>query len=284
MRTTDTWTTQVHSLDELPAAFRQLVPASGSFPYTLYSPEISAKWATAGGRVTCLYEDRISLLESRNDGGVIVQTFMLADIQHVEYGCTLMHSWIRLFGTISGSPTTGSIDFNTVVGHLFFPIIERFRLTHAGVQAPKADAASQDQRKELEFLGAKNFKFRSYATNHIPHNAVVRAAVFQPELKETVLTFFSRVRVPAQLAVLTDRELVLIQDEAPEPFLFQVRTAYGAVCTFLPLKEIKGAEIATDPAKGDLTLRISIGYQTVAWTFESSRKAELDAFIAKIKA
>ena len=282
MRTTDTWTQQIQSVDELPTEFRPALSETSPFPYTLYTPVAGASWSAASGRVICLYDDRITLLEAREDEGLIKQTIRFTDIQHLEYGRILLHSWIKIRGANEGQEAFQTLDYNSTIGHLFLPLIERFRLVHSGARNVTGIGSPLRHIQELEALSTKNFKFYSYAMINVPSYSEINHVFFQSDVKEKKYLLFTRTKIPAQLIVLTDTELIHIMDEEPAETVLHVRNAYGAISSYIPLHHVRGADVFADSETKAVNLHIELVNGDLYWSFGHSSRAALTTLAEKI--
>ena len=71
-----------------------------------------------GDRVVCLDERR---------SGVERTELSLTDVHTAEWGSALLHSWLRLDATSDRGPASIQVDFNSICGDLYRPVLHEYR-------------------------------------------------------------------------------------------------------------------------------------------------------------
>jgi hypothetical protein len=252
--------------------FRNLVKDDEPFPRTaLLYPEKSASgrtnatlvFAHAGGVAVC----------ERGKSATRVRSFSYGDIHGVEWGMILLFSWFTISGTINGAPVQATVEFNTVDERHFLPILETIRRRINRLE-PGGDG-SQLQRESAKFddLALTNYKYMSFGKKSLLAGETVRRFVYQPRILSRILKIFPYLLTPAHMAILTDKEMILIRDER--------NINYGGVWNFLPLGKISGMSTEPDPKTGMTSFYLrTVGGRSFVSVFEPSRQGELELLTA----
>lgn len=282
MRTSDTWTRRIRTLSDLPDHFRAHLPASCLPPDILYTPNADSVWST-GEQVIVLQDDHLFFLGLR-DGVVEGSRILYRDLRTVEFGRILLHDWITLRGTSERGPFRLTLDFSNAVESLYRPIIERFRNLQAGVPLSTLTDHRGRDRAELDFLLRANFKFFTFANMNVPPGSPIRGVLYQPALRRRLARLVPVVRIPTQVLVVTDRELIRIAEEKPRSSLFRIRAAYGAIASYVPLSRIIQADVIPGDEPDMLRLFLVMDAGEIAWDFSRDDEAllrELAGMMAK---
>jgi len=248
MRTSEGWARRVRSIDDASAVFHDILAGIGSLEHVVASPAAAAEWEGPGERIIVLNDADLLIADSLNGGPPRVRRIPFADLRRVEWGRILLQSWI----TLDTGDEEASLPHNTAVEPLFAPILERARLGMSGVSSRGRFGGNP----ALDYLIKAAFKFHSYADMNVSADTVVRDTVFQPEIRQRYYGLLERIKVPSQLFILTDKELILIAEEAAPPRFFQARTPYGAITDIMPLSRIREASLERAEDLALLTLRI----------------------------
>jgi hypothetical protein len=90
-----------------------------------------------------------------------------------------------------------------------------------------------------------NFKFMNYARRSILPGEKVLQSILQPAIRVQIFKMlnlpFSRTITPAHITILTDKELITIQDEATK--LWDKGVEYGGIWKYIPLNRITSASL-----------------------------------------
>ncbi len=162
------------------------------------------------------------------------------------------------------------VEYNTVGQRLLQPALQQFlRLGYE----PSHAVECQDDLTEalLRKLGAQSLKFRNglqlYA---LQPDEQLLGFVFQAQIVQRRRYWFSRPIAPAALLALTDREVILIEEERVKG------AAYGWLITFCPRGCVAGIE--TEPKGEWRELRVRLARNTV--TMERRMTLENDTALA----
>ena len=249
MRPMDNWARKVENLADVPKIFRDAAAAEfdGKQPYALFAPAERWGWRKIHPKFLCLSRDAVSCLEL-DRSGVTKRTFPFGGVICVERGRILLHAWLKVSGSGEGAATAAMVEFNSVVEDLFHPIANTIRTAAAGIP-PAGEEALREERRKLDFIVEASYKFANFAKLSLLPGEQVLEAVFAPEIRPRGFLGGLRLSIPAHLAVLTDREFILIEDEHHRGS----GAAYGGIWRYVPLGKIEEFRLNGD-GDGYLTL------------------------------
>jgi hypothetical protein len=279
------WLKVLKSYDEVPDVYRSALEGLANdspFPYAVLTPSYAGFINSEIEKLVCCLDDRICVLEDVT-GQLTCTCFAVKDISHVEVGKALLQSWVKINGvTDSGMPTMTEFKFNTVTDYLFAPIVEKMRSATDYSQEPDPDI---DQAK-FDFLSRANLKLKNYARRSLLPGENVVAIILQPEIREEVLRLFGhsffRSVCLSHLSILTDRELILIQEGTGKRWAGDIR--YGGVWHYLPLDKITSISL-TDPDDDLLTMSVRLpAGDYIDSLFSVSNRQEIDGFLSRFEA
>ena len=281
------WARVVESCDQLPVAFRDcfaaLFPgAEQRFPYTVLTPSHEGFLNRLSPKLISIQGADIYVLE-RTGVRVDSTCYPLRGITYLEIGTVLLKSWITLRGAAAGGVhSTTRLEFNTVNDLLFQPFVDQIRC------APRSEAQVDldRERAKFDYLGPLHYKFMNYARRSLAPGESVRGCWVQAEVRRPVLRVlgkaFYRTVILSHLSILTDRELILIQD-VDDPPAGSRATRYGGIWRFIPLDRIASASSAVDAA-GDLACAIGLrDGDCLELKFQAENQVDLDRFMAALR-
>ena len=232
--------------------------------------------------MVCDLNDAIHILE-RTGNKVVTKSYPYQAIRAVEVGNVLLNSWITISGVTSeGVASSSTIEFSAATGERYFAVfLNKMRPIPQGADNAELNA----EKDKFNYLSALNFKFMNYAQNSLVRGENVIQIILQPEIREIAGTLFGwtlyRTLSPTHLTILTDKELILIQDDERAKDVRGAR--YGGIWHYLPLQSIISVSL-TEPANDLLTLVVNLTPdETRQQIFEVSNKPELEQFRDKIK-
>jgi hypothetical protein len=201
-------------------------------------------------------------------------TFPLEDIDYVTHGYVLLSSWVGIFATVDGRPQSTTILFNTAVEKLFAPIVLALR------QAMTANAAANTserslERRELDYLLEANFKFHSYVSTVFLPNQSVLQTVYQPAIEDPLLGVFRQLYTPDHLVILTDSELILMEDAENTRKVRQGAPSYGIICSFLPFKSIRHVGVHAIGGAQLTRFSLTLPHDEIHLPFTTQREPDL---------
>jgi hypothetical protein len=274
------WASRVGTYAAVPAAyqgfFRPLQAQGRNFPYTLLTPAYHSFIDGSPEKVVCDLGGELAILEKR--GATYLETrFPFADITCLETQVVLLDSRIRVSGFSSPGYTTATLRFNTVTDHLFAPLLEAMRRGAADVQGTGLASGGDDFLCWMRL----NYKFMHYARRSLLEGETLIQSLLGNEIRRPALTILGhtlyRLAAPAKAIILTDRELILIRDEAHR----LGEAHYGGVWDYLPLRRV--ADLSLDEMSGDL-LRLTIrlaGEMRLECVFEQVSRPEIEMLLVR---
>jgi hypothetical protein len=184
--------------------------------------------------------DAIHILE-RKGNQVFATSHPYGSTSMLERGSILLVSWLT-FSSITDSGEAGSItlDFNTSGARHFALFMDKLRpSTHA-----VGGSQLSTEKDKFDYLSPLNYKLMNFGRNSLMAGENVRQIVLQAEIKEALWPAlggtFQKLITPAHLTILTDCELILIQ-EVP-PATRKQKDNYGGIWQYIRLDGIRSAE------------------------------------------
>lgn len=279
-----TWARAVETLEDAPPPYAPglaaLAAELGYFPRPILTPSYAGFLTRTTEKLVCCWEDRVRIWE-RAGGEVRSVTYALDAIDFMEFGSVLLKAWLKISGTDdTGRRTATMIKFNAVTDYLFLPLLHQWR-SHG--QEGGATPFAGEQAK-FNGLGQNHYKFMNVARRVLLPGDMVRAYVMQPEMRAPVAHLFghtwSRLKAPAHLVVLTDRELIVAAEESNRPW--RDDTHYGSISTYIPLDRIARASLQHGPA-GELHITIGLpGDEQLALDFAAAHATEAERLLAQL--
>jgi hypothetical protein len=244
------WPRRVEPAEPIPhpflRAFKALQLPAGEPPVLLYSPRLRFGPHESSAKLMVWAGDRVACLDARR-GGVVSSTLSLDAAYEVEWGQALLETWLRLVAPGPGGPTVIRVELNTIGRDLYLPLLGAARSRfYAG-----AHLSIADERAKLNPLMSSDYRFVGFGRQALQPGAELRRYWFQPRMARPLLGMFHQVRVPALLLMVTQAELILVQEQAARG-----AGRYGAIWSYLPLARIQGVDLAPDTARGVLLMRV----------------------------
>ena len=264
----------VTSYSEVPEAFKEfaLFADGQEFPYTVHTPAYEIFIRRTTEKLICDFGHEIYVLE-KSGTGFDAQCYPIDRISYVEVTTFLLISRIKIYGvTKDGVSNSSTLKFSSLTDYLFTPILQRMR--HAPV-----DLSSLPLRSELEKFDpwrGVNFKFMNYAKRSLRADEKVVDTILQPEIRETIIQFlgkaYERVIAPTLACILTDRELIMIQEEKH----WGGEDKYGGIWDYIPLNKIMSLSL-NEQDKNLLELSIQLTEGThLEYLFQRSAKRDIN--------
>lgn len=277
--TQDTWTRLVSEEQDIPESFgdffRKIYTVEKPYPYTVFVPFDKWYQGKTNPKLICLFDNQIFIAEKIKEQ-IVFYCFMIHQIHYIEMGTLLLHSWLKIIGTVDGQLTSTTIEFNTVAAELFKPIIEKIRATIYNLE--KIDNSKFQLLKEqqkFDFLTNENFKYMNFGKQSLLPGTEVVQILLQPDIRVKYWKFLYRMISFTQLTILTDQEMIIIKDDDSLKKVQQVR--YGGIWCYIPLNKIIKLDV-TSNLKGDLyTLLVYLPRDiTISTLFSVEQKSQLD--------
>ena len=276
------WAKRIESYEAVPDAYQFFLEPfrkqGQEFPYTVLTPTFEG---LLQGRTTeklvCDLIDEIYVLEKVGET-VKVYGYPLAEISYVQSRTVLLDSQIKLYGlTQDCIPACVIIKFNTATENLFAPIVEKIRRVAIGPE----DSELGFELAKLDSLEKVSYKFMNYARRSLLSGEEILQMILQPKIQIRLLAAFGRgfyrYISPAHLAILTDRELILIHEE-DNP---RVIGDYGKVYDYIPLAKIVRLSLNGEDSKYiKLVVQLPEGFR-IESTYQASAREEINELFSR---
>ncbi|HNT24034.1 MAG TPA: hypothetical protein PKM21_06705 [Anaerolineales bacterium] len=280
------WSKVVESYENIPeifkSAFEMELGAEGTFPYTVFAPAIAAFGTKTTEKLLCEANDTIYVWENAG-GKVSLSAYPLETITDLEVGSILLFSWITIGGlTKAGTAAASTIEYNTTSRRYYAHFINLLRPPPI-----KTDARQQSAEwAKFDHVGAENYKFMNYAHKSLAEGEKVSHTLWQPKITKPIVKLgwhtFQRTLALTHLLILTDKELILIQDDARSAEKRGERD--GGKWRYIALEHIQSVSLQ-EQAEDLLTLSLTLtpGGRQVDSIFAASQKPEIAQLQEKLK-
>jgi hypothetical protein len=282
-QTRKSWAKAIKSYDEVPDVYRDFLKMlpGGAMPYMILTPSYEGFMSPTSERLLCSFGDRVFIAEKQRDR-VVSTCYPFEDINYVEIGTILLKAWIKISGVAgSGALTSSTFKFNSVTDYLFDPLLRGIR--PASLDA--GEAALKAERAKFDYLRRPNFKFMNYARRSILPGERVLQSILQPAIRAQILKVFNlpffRTITPAHITILTDKELIVIQDEGTR--LRDKPVEYGGIWKYIPLRRIVSLSLAQrEGAMFVLSIHLCTG-DRITFLFAASAERELRLLLEQVE-
>lgn len=238
---------------ELPEGFQQAVksclPAEESVRSILILP--AQPFMKRGGVPRqALLSTTYGILHVRDGNPPTVNYLPAESLLYVHHKIILLFGCLEFAGEVHGEEVRIAAEYNTVGQYLLDAALRQFlQLNHGRIDL---GAGIQEQNSHiLNELGKESFKFmnglRLYALQ--PGERLL-GYVFQPRIKEPFLRYFKRPVATASLFALTDRSLILIEEDKARG------ASYGWVITICPRNVVLTVESKPMQKWQELSVRL----------------------------
>jgi len=276
--TTASWARTITSYEGIPQVFAEFVPQMEPFQYIIYSPPDRWGDRQANSKLTCMYQDRIVVLEVINNKASEA-CYWFKDINYIEQGTMLLYSWIGIHGMIDGKLSTSIVEYNAVVAHLFNRIVKTIRQVHL-----MPDNRDDDRElSKLEFLNKLNYKFFNYSRESILPGEKIIDTVYQPAMYEKFLIVLKKIVTLAHLIILTDKEIIIIKDDELVKIKKRYDFKHGGVWAYIPLDKIINMTITVNEKKGLLIFVLSVKEEAISLLFSALEQQDLEVLLREFK-
>ncbi len=258
-QTMSAWAKVIESYDAVPQVykgfFKTSLGSSQAFPYVVLTPAVADFIHKTTEKLVCEINGSLFVLE-RDSDQVIVKEYPLEAIRDVEVGIILIHSWITISGvTRAGLAAASTFEFSSATSDRLAPFLNKIR---SAINGPE-DTGLSAERTKFDYMASLDFKFMNYAKSSLMGSAKVLHTVWQPEIRTRGVALpgwpFHQTISTAHLTILTDKELILIQDDKRVSGNKGVR--YGGIWRYIPLRSIVSVALA-EQAHDLLTLSIGL--------------------------
>lgn len=276
-QTMSSWARVIESFEAVPDAFKEackpILGDKSALPYAVFCPSVSGFPHKTIEKVICDFEDVLYIWE--RTGKLITETqYAWKDISDLEAGSILLFSWLTFSGvTRAGTSCASTVEFNTVTGRHLAHFVNKLRPASMPVDAPM----KKTERAKFDYLAQENFKFMNYGAESLSGAEKVLQTVWQPEIKRPFTLWwytFWRTQYLPHLTILTDKELILVQDDERS---LEIRgSRHGGKWRYVPLAHIKTA-VTSEREDGLLSLSLTLvpGEGRLDIPFEASHTQEV---------
>jgi hypothetical protein len=249
------------------------------FPYTVLTPSYEDHQHPTTGKLITILGPEIFILEDIGDAFMQL-CYPISEISYVEQGTKLLYSWLKIYGMTGhdGLKTT-TLNFNSVTDYLFEPILKCIRPNPISTN----DTNLSPEIEKFAHLAQVNYKFMNYARRSLLGGEKVIHTFLQPEIRKVKLAFlgksFYRIISATHITILTDQELIVIQEEAN----CSDQTRYGGIWDYIPLNKIASLTYS-EKDKGLLELSVNLTEGTqLDFIFQAYARPEVDRLIDQYK-
>ncbi len=182
--------------------------------------------------------------------------FTAGALLYLQSGLLLLYGRIELAGLVDGALTRAVIEYNTVGWGLVQPSMQRLVRLAAGpnkmpVSREGPPAGMESLIRGLPYKFANGVRLYS-----VQEGETLLGVAFQPALWVPHLVLLRRQLTPQTALTLTDRCVVLIEEErAPT----RKSGRYGWVFSYIPLRAITEMQVAPLGTKQELAIRMARG-------------------------
>ncbi len=273
------WAKVIESYESIPEAYRSsynsVLGDEPPFPYTVLAPAIPGLRHRATEKLLCEMNDTIYIWE-RIGRKVDLAAYPLNTISDLEIGNILLYSWLTISGmTKSGMAASTTVEFNASTGRHFARFIAKMRPAPVNVE-------ERDQRAEqarFDYLATENFKFMNYGRKSLIDGEKALQILWQPKIYKPRIVFrghtlYQTTLSLAHLTILTDKELIVIQDD--ERGMENRGVRYGGKWQYIALSHISSVSLKEQADNLlSLSLTLSPGARHLEIVFVASRKEEI---------
>jgi hypothetical protein len=262
------------------SAFEKII-GNNAFPYTLLTPSYMGFNIKGSEKLVFCLADRVYELSAAG-GDVATKSHLLKELLYIEEGRALLHSWVKICSLGEhGRPLITEYTFNTVSEHIFAPLIKNMRVTIETTGRIFTDA----NQSRFDAFYQENNKLLNYARRSILPDDKAVQIVYQPEIRNVIVKLFGkslfRVLSLAHVSILTDRELILIQEGAGGKGGEDIR--YGGIFRYIALGKITSI-YAAKPKDGVFTLSVYLSDDiTLKVVFRESKREDVDALQSRVE-
>lgn len=236
IKTMKAWAIKIDQTEKIPAVFQkpmeQVLEEEADFPYMIYAPRNEKTGKPVNDTLLAMTEGTVWVLVDDPHQAAVVR-FSMQEIQTIQMGTVLLESWIMFCGKTAGDTECAVVYYDTVMEELFVPVLEtvRTKMLQIPAEAPEAQA------DELHYLKDVSLKFYNYGIQSLMPGQKVCCSVYQPRVEEKVYKQSEAHETAPHLFILTEEELILIQETEQEEKSATQR--YSGIWTHFPISQIE---------------------------------------------
>ena len=282
-QTMSSWAKVIESPEAVPKVYRSsfntVLGHEPTMPYTVFAPAIAGLRHRTTEKLLCEAHATIYVWERVGDR-ITLAAYPTETISDLEMGEILLFSWITIGGvTQAGEVSATTIEFNTATSRHFARFVSLIR----PAPDPLTGFALDVEQAKFGYLAAESFKFGSFACSSLVEGEQVHLIVWQPKIRKPLtrlgkFTFYQTLSL-SHVAVLTDKEFIVIQDDERSRESRGIR--YGGKWQYIALKHIGAVAFS---AQGDDVVTLSLTLEPGGRQFESIFTASRKEQIARLQA
>lgn len=240
----------IHTWQEIPTSYQDAFLSTSTLPYMLFIPGSRSVLRRQLEKLIVLEHDRLVVYE----GSLAAKKeFVFDELLYIDYEKMLSAFWL----TLVGQRQTSTIRYLSREDTSFATILERLRRRSS--QREHAPVPPDLRYKKLDELSQAAYKFlRMARTSLLPEQTIVDA-YFQPAYKDRKTLYGGllgkTVTYAPHLSVLTDTELIVIQES--EPIRTITYNQYAAKQLFIPYRTLQEVRIKEDDVTTQLVLSLN---------------------------
>ena len=158
------------------------------------------------------------------------------DIFKIKLSLILLYGKLEIWGNQDAQVSKLEIEYNTVAHHLLAPILRQ--LIRKTWQKNSRNTANHPQDASFGMFEYISYSFYNGLTiEAIQPDEKVLGYVYQPEIRKPLLKVFYRKVFPQFVLALTDRQLILLQQD------LKFKTHHEWIFTFIPLYRVQPLDL-----------------------------------------
>ncbi|MCJ7536638.1 MAG: hypothetical protein MUO57_14015 [Anaerolineales bacterium] len=283
-QTKGSWAKEIETIHRVPEIYKEFydefLDKSSDFPYSVITPTFNGFIHRENEKLICIQNNNIFILENVNNK-LLRSCYAIGDINYVEFGTILLKAWIRITGLVdSGILSSSTLRFNSVTEYMFYPFVNKIR---SAANNPSRFGKNSELSK-FDYLSEVNFKFMNYARNSVLPEENIIDHVFQPEIHSTLFTLFGknfyRTISTTHIGILTDKELIIIQDTGGGRMNNNKR--FGGIKYYIPLKKLHSVSLTViDDDLLELSMTMSAD-EHIETLYSVSKKPEVERLLKNL--
>lgn len=238
MSSVEEFPARVERLEDLSVPFREAlskrVHEGEPIIDLMFSPAFRAGKFSSLASALCTTETRWFVVLSQEDGSITVETASYESTLLLELTIILLYGQLKIDFVIDGQVRSTAIQFNTVMKDEYCEILQNIldRIDN------NIDKTSSSWRGS-DILRQWPIKFRNVSNIYAPRNSRLIDGIQWSD----IYGGFHRQLAPAAALLLTDRHLVIIEEEKPSGWFQKARSHYGEIITYFPLDRLASFQI-----------------------------------------
>jgi len=276
----NTFPSQLKTIEDAPEPFRRALreqlSSSDTVELLIYGPPYQSGVSRRPGALLAITDQRWLAVVADDEGEVAASVFQseYAETLLLEFTTILLYGCLKIDFAAEGKARSVRVFFNTVMDQLYQHAAQLLLDKMDGVASP----SSAKTRKMPALLEPLPMKFQSAILRATPEGERLEEVVHCSVVLARKHFGFQRELAPEAALSLTDRELMLVADEASWSWLRRARQAkYGSIVTHCPLSRFAGFRVEHHDGIATLMLRTHVaqGGETFQVDFPPEKEREI---------